>query len=219
MSRASNYLVLLPCDDACYRAPFSPLYLLLQLLGSAGWVNSSADLSPHPDYFTALLYKTLVGRRALRVTRVTGDAAAIKAASFHVWCAAATGGIALIFTNPSGDDVAVDISGVGVTAPRIEYTLTSSSAGYYDSLGRVGGGVPLTSTPFAPPASMSSDTAYLNGDALVVGEDGVLPMWPIPGKSVPAPTAAFVAPPYSYGIVVYLMGGSEAPAACTASVH
>jgi hypothetical protein len=37
-----------------------------QLAGPPGWVNDTAVLNPHPDYFTSVLWKQLMGRRALR---------------------------------------------------------------------------------------------------------------------------------------------------------
>ncbi len=60
------------------------------LFGPPGWINGSglvSPTSPHPDYFTALLWNKLMGKRVL-TSSVAGDATG--GFSAHVWCAAAT---------------------------------------------------------------------------------------------------------------------------------
>ena len=142
-----------------------------------------------------------MGRRALHVTRVAGDEPAVVAnATFHVWCATAAAGgaatITLAYTNPTGVAAAVSVADVA-DAPRVEYVLTATA-------------MPAPPGGAAPPASLTNDTAYLNGVLLTVGADGVLPAYPIPGRSVAAGGAAFVAPPWSLGFVTYV--GANAPA-------
>ena len=74
-----------------------------QLLGPPGWTNNSASLTPHPDYFTSVLFKNLMGRRALHVQKQSAE----PTASFHVWCsngaAAPAGAVTLAYINPTGE--------------------------------------------------------------------------------------------------------------------
>ena len=53
-----------------------------------------------------------------------------------------------------------------------------------------------------PPDTLFSDDTYLNGVLLGVGEeDGLLPVYPLPGVAKPA-GSEIVVPPYSYGFIV-----------------
>ena len=97
-------------------------------------------------------------------------------------------------------------------APRTEYVLTSTAAGYTEAMERLAKGTPLSGAVDAPPASLANDTVFLNGVLLAVGDDGVLPA--ISGKVVSDPGAPpFTVPPYSYGFAVLT---STKVAACTA---
>ena len=54
------------------------------------------------DYFTSVLFKNLMGRHVLHVTKQSAE----PAASFHVWCAAPAaaplGSVTVAFINPTG---------------------------------------------------------------------------------------------------------------------
>ena len=52
-----------------------------------------------------------------------------------------------------------------------------------------------------PPPSIFGDVSFLNGVQLAVNADGTLPVWPLPGVSVPAGQSAVEVPPWSYGFV------------------
>ncbi len=72
------------------------------LVGPPGWTNGTHEtLTPHPDYYTTLLWRQLVGQRVLQ-TNVSG---AVDYFFASAWCAAARapygagGSIVLAFTN------------------------------------------------------------------------------------------------------------------------
>jgi hypothetical protein len=142
-----------------------------------------------------------MGSVPLNVTSVTGDVAAN--VSVHLWCTATGNGVTMAFVNPTADDVAFTVNGVSQAA-RTEFVLTADASSY--------------STPSqehtwsrktdplrqeAPPPFLGNDTIFCNGERLVVTDDGLLPVAPIPGASVPAGASDFIAPSYSYGFVAY----------------
>jgi heparanase 1 len=107
------------------------------LFGPPGWTNGSglvSATSPHPDYFTALLWTRLMGTTVLN-NSVTGGAAGEFAA--HAWCAAdtapgaASGALTLAYVNAGNVSVSVSLTASDGTAmslsPRNEFFLTSQN--------------------------------------------------------------------------------------------
>ena len=190
-----------------------------QLAGPPGWTNGSTLLTPHPDWYTSVLFKQLIANTLLNTT-VTGDAAALAQVSVHAWCSGAAWwddeSMVLSWTNPTGADVTLDVVIPDTpAAPRMEFTLTSSAAGYSESHARVAAGRAATmASPLAPPASLTDDALFLNGARLQADENGVLP-WVNgavgAGRVVTDPSEPIIMPPFSYGFIQ--LPGS-APHAC-----
>jgi len=61
----------------------------------------------------------------------------------------------------------------------------------------------------APPPSLFDDVIYNNGERLTVDANGLLPQYPIPGKTVTS-AAPPVLPAYSYGFIVFPNAGVAA---------
>ena len=172
------------------------------LFGPPGWTNGSGLVPPHPDYFTSLLWRKLMGRIVMS-NSLSGDTAALFTS--HVWCSADTapgagpGAVTLAYTNAYNTSVSVTLasaaSGVSYAAsPRSEFFLTGES---------------LTDNPvylnLPPGASPIERRAYL----LRVQQDGTLtPELQSPvGNLVTDPHAPLVVPPQSYGFVVLHAAG------------
>ncbi len=188
------------------------------LLGPPGWSGGGVPLgAPHPDYWTALLWKQLVGRRVLQSALGGGSgggssggggggggaapaaaAAAAAAAALlaevdaHVWCSSSSssgGGGGLVLT--------------------------------YFAMGVGEGGVTLQLPPGVPPAPRTeyvltapggdiyADGVLLNGVALQALDSGELQQWPLQGRRVAAGGSVTV-PQWSYGFLV--LEGASAPA-------
>lgn len=194
------------------------------LAGPPGWTNASVyggPPLPHPDYFTTLLFKGLVGNSVLNVT--VGEAQG--GLGVHAWCArqgasTTAGAVTLLFVNVQGEPVTLALSTSTSSSappmavvPRTEFILTA---------------VP-TSQPTSgePPAYLLSDELYLNSAAspLSLSPDGSPPAswsWPReagggggtaaypPGRTVTDPSQPVVLPPWAYGFVV--LHGAAAPA-------
>jgi hypothetical protein len=169
-----------------------------QLVGPPGWTNDTSTLTPHPDYYTSILWRQLMSSTALAVLNVTGPADAVGNVSLHVWCAAAggtgasSGAVVLAYGNPTPVNVtlasiALQDGGSGGAAepPSIEDLSAATDAG-------------------TPPTFLTNDAIYLNGALLTVGEDGSLPVYPIPGRPVGSGGggAGLLLPTYSYGFFV-----------------
>jgi len=146
------------------------------LAGPPGWVNSSMGaLNPHPDWYTLVLFKQLVGFMPLGSVSLSGDKGEINDLDPHVWCGSKKGTVVLVYSNGHGSDVHLtSVSGLTLT-PRTEYFLTAPS--------------------------MTADEIYLNGKKLTVGEDAMLPEYPVPGSV--STTTPIVLPASSYGFVVF----------------
>jgi hypothetical protein len=147
------------------------------LAGPPGWVNSSlnGELNPHPDWFTLILFKQLVGRMPLGNVSLEGDAAEIDDIDPHVWCGSKKGTVVFVYSNGHGTDINLtSVSDVMLT-PRTEYFLTAPS--------------------------MTADEIHLNGKLMTVGQDAMLPEYPIPGSV--STTTPIVIPSNSYGFVVF----------------
>jgi len=164
------------------------------LLGPPGWARGELG-DPHPDYFSALIFKQLVGRSVLK-SGFTSDAANVSEfVDVHVFCASGVGGgIVLTYFNMGQTAVEFSLPQLGAApVPREEFLLTSSA---------LPGG-----------ANITADEIYLNGERMAVNADGTLPAWPIRGRVAGDTAAAFVAPPWSYGAVSFPSAGAAACAA------
>ena len=172
------------------------------LFGPPGWTNGSGLVPPHPDYFTSLLWRKLMGRTVMS-NSLSGDTASLFTS--HVWCSADTapgagpGAVTLAYTNAYNTSVAVDLassaSGVPYAAfPRSEFFMTGES---------------LTDNPLylnVPPGASSIERrAYL----LRVQQDGSLTtelQSPV-GNLITDAHTPLVVPPQSYGFVVFHAAG------------
>lgn len=88
-----------------------------------------------------------------------------------MWCASelapgGTGGVVLAWVNLSPEDAPLSLPTDLAAAEAVEFTLTATAAG-------------------TTLADLQLDTSYLNGALLSVGDDGMLPQYPLPGKDVP----------------------------------
>lgn len=107
------------------------------LLGNPGWYNREIGgrLAPNPDYFTALLYRTLVGSQRLRVEVRGGSGSSDvgddgKEGELVAYAACAVGGgVVISFLNPGNTSVlmAVNVEGGGAkeSGPLDVYMLTA----------------------------------------------------------------------------------------------
>jgi len=147
------------------------------LAGPPGWVNSTFGvLQPHPDWFTMVLFKQLVGFMPLGNVTLSGDATEIADIDPHVWCGSKKGTVVFVYSNAhnTSDINLTSVSGLQLT-PRTEYLLTAPS--------------------------LEADEIHLNGKQMTVGTDAMLPEYPIPGRVVT--TTPLVLPRSSYGFVVF----------------
>jgi len=168
------------------------------LAGPPGWTHGSAEMRPHPDWFSTVLWKQLMGNTVLNFT-YTGD----PDVTIHAWCTppkfAKVGTITISYVIASPDTVTLNVPTLGSLVPRMEYTLTSSAEEYYAPRDHVE----------ALPATLFDDAIFLNGVRMTVDANGLLPQNPIQGKTVNAP-AAPVLLPYSYGFIVFPNAGVAA---------
>ena len=168
-----------------------------QLVGPAGWVAGGQDqLTPHPDYFTTILWKQLVGSRILH-TNVTGDVTAQGNFEGHFWCTAATapgglGHVVLAWSNSGASDITLTLPVALANLPATVYLLTNTASGSVYS-------------------ALQADQVFLNGKVLFVGDDGMLPEYPIPGET--GTYTSVNAGAYSYGFIVF--NGALQVAACS----
>jgi len=147
------------------------------LSGPPGWVNASLDgeLNPHPDWFTMVLFKQLVGFMPLGDVVLSGNGAEIDDLDPHVWCGSKKGTVVFVYANTHGSEIHLtSVSGLMLT-PRTEYFLTAPE--------------------------LTADEIHLNGKKMTVGNDAMLPEYPIPGNQ--ATTTPLVLPANSYGFVVF----------------
>jgi hypothetical protein len=146
------------------------------LAGPPGWVNSSLGaLNPHPDWFTMVLFKQLVGLMPLGNVSLSGTQAEINDIDPHVWCGSKKGTVVFVYSNAHSSDIHLtSVSGLSLT-PRTEYILTAPS--------------------------LTADEIHLNGKQMTVGTDAMLPEYPIPGKT--STSTPLVLTSNSYGFVVF----------------
>jgi len=162
------------------------------LLGPAGWARGPLG-APHPDFFTALLWKHAVGTVVLASNATSTDPGAAAGFDAHVWCAAAGGGVAVVsFVNLLGRAVALALPAAVASARRVEYVLTATAR--------------PADAP-APPPELFGNDVYLNGARLGVDAAGeVLPAWPLPGRDADGPIQV---PAWSYGLITLLDAGAH----------
>jgi hypothetical protein len=163
-----------------------------QLVGPPGWVVGSELLTPHPDYFTTLLWRQLVGDRVLATNFSSPRQPALQdGVELSVWCAApltspfGAGTVVLAYTVLVDTPVAVALPATLLGAASLRFSLT------------------------APGGDLASDVVLLNGAPLSLGPGGALTEYPIGGELAPAaPVVTLEA--LSYGFMAF-----EAPiAAC-----
>jgi hypothetical protein len=170
------------------------------LAGPPGWTNGS--LAPHPDWYTHVLWKQIMGSAALQAN-VSANVALSNSFAAHVWCTNSASGypigsVALAYVNFNDSDVTISMAGVAA-APRTEYVLTPTAEAFeLPVVQRL-----LKTNMGAPPPSLQNDQIYLNGQLLNVTADGLLPVYPVPGHVVSDPTQPIVVPAYSYGFFVF----------------
>ncbi len=192
-----------PGADACARTYQAHVLLFASLTcaltlyptlsaSAAGWDNSADDglPAPHPDWFTAVLWRQLVGSRVLSSTLSTNPASVNNTLAVHAWCAATSAGpvgsVVLLFINVAPAPVALSLSGALSPSPRVEFILS------------------------APSGNMTADAVLLNDTPLGVDGTGRLAAQPIPGKTVPAGGAGLSLPSQSYGFVVLQAAAASA---------
>lgn len=133
------------------------------------------ELNPHPDWYTYILFKQVVGLIPLGSVSVSGNTSEIDDIDPHVWCGSKKGTVVFIYSNAHPTDIHLtSVSGITIS-PRTEYFLTAPS--------------------------LDADEIYLNGVQMTVGTDALLPQYPIPGNVVS--TTPIVIPAMSYGFIVF----------------
>lgn len=128
------------------------------LVGGAYELLDKHTFQPNPDYYVALLWHRLMGRRVLGITQPT-EAALVRV---YAHCYGNddneqyAGSISVVAMNADASrETQIDLKGVRSLVPRQEYRLT---AGESDKVG-----------------SLHSQTVNLNGQPLIMTEDGILP--------------------------------------------
>ena len=175
------------CTHACLRLPISQ--------GPPGWTNGTHEtLTPHPDYFTTLLWRQLVGMTVLN-SSLTGNDTQFFASA---WCAGARapygagGSVVVVYANLADRVQSVELPPVLAAAKHSSFQLTPAAA---------------------PPTfdDLRSDAMFLNGALLYVLADGSLPTFPFPGVSA-GPHATLETAPYSYGFIIFATTATDVPA-------
>jgi len=175
------------------------------LAGPPGWTKGSAALRPHPDWFTTVLWKQLMGTSVLNF-KVAGDAEAVSNVTIHGWCSmlkyGKSGSVTIAFVVGWANAVTLTVPTLTSLTPRTEYILTSSAQEYNapPAFGR--------NPNEALPTSLFDDAIFLNGVRMTVDDKGLLPQFPIPGKTVTS--GDLVLPAYSYGYIVFPDAGVAA---------
>jgi len=147
------------------------------LAGPPGWYNSTIGgvLNPHPDWYTMVLFKQLVGFMPLGNVSLSGTKAEIDDIDPHVWCGSKKGTVVLIYSNLHAAEVHLTaINGITIS-PRTEFILTAPN--------------------------LTDDEIHLNGNKMTVDNNGILPQYPIPGRDTSG--TPIVLPTNSYGFIVF----------------
>eukprot|EP00041_Stephanoeca_diplocostata_P023548 m.580439 g.580439 ORF g.580439 m.580439 type:complete len:563 (+) comp22323_c0_seq3:70-1758(+) len=159
------------------------------LLEGGSEVESTGTYAVSTDYYVAVLYKRLVGEKVLPVTIsswIGGDGATV-----YAFCGAVphlpAGSVVYVITNPTTDEVHVQVSGEA-SGTRQEYILTAGNS------------------PGGNSTLMHSPTVRLNGDILPLfpGDTDFPPLDPRQYTTEDKQQAQqiVVMPPLSYGFVV-----------------
>jgi heparanase 1 len=138
------------------------------LVGGAYELLDKHTFQPNPDYYIALLWTRLMGRRVIGVTQ-PGPDTSTPLVRAYAHCSsegdeegggAPAGSIAVAIINADSSATArVDLRGLTQLAPRQEYRLTAPAA--------AGGG--------STESQLHSRSVALNGKTLDMAEDGSLP--------------------------------------------
>ena len=176
----------------CVKRPgaFGTFILIMTCAPSlAGWVDAKSNglPTPHPDWFTAVLWRQFVGSTVLSVSTATTPKVNSTLA-VHAWCsnkmAAPAGSVTLVYINVASTPVSLALGGGLATLPRTEFIMT------------------------APGGDLTADGALLNGVLLSVDGAGKLPAQPIPG--VAGAGTLITLPSESYGYIVLPGAGAAA---------
>jgi len=172
------------------------------LAGPPGWVKGSAELTPHPDWYSTILWKQLMGNSVLNFTW-TGTADVESNLTMHAWCTptkvSKPGSVTISYVVGWSNAVTLNVPTLSSLMPRTEYILTSSAAEYHS---------PQYSMDALPP-TLFNDAIFLNGVRMTVDATGRLPQYPIQGKTVNTADAPLL-PAYSYGFIVFPEAGVAA---------
>ena len=94
-----------------------------ELVGIPGWINATQDgpALPHPDWFTTVLWKQIMGNSILNVTSITGAGASN--VTIHTFCTSTTAGmprgsISLGIVNAALKPIEIQVSGMTSLVPR-----------------------------------------------------------------------------------------------------
>lgn len=144
-----------------------------QQISADGYGLLDKALVPHPDFFTAVLYKRLVGATVLNTSVTDNGNPQESYVRIYAHCSRTpTAGVALVFLNLLGEAVSVRLPAAMAEGPRKEWHLTAPA--------------------------LSSKVMSLNGVPLqLVNEQ--LP--PFPSRSMPSSDRLLIGP-YSYGFAV-----------------
>lgn len=162
--------------------------------GNYTMIGVNDGFVPRPDYYTGLLFKRLMGSTVL--TSYQNEPAVmpyLPAIRGYIHCTPgmeATGGATFAYVNTdAAKSFLIDLAGLNIdgsafnATQRVEYVLSTGGMG-----------------PPGPHQSfLSSLRIKLNGEILALNEDDTLP--PLAGKAVSG--GHFVAPPRTYGFVVF----------------
>jgi len=175
------------------------------LFGPPGWTNGTGLTPPHADYFTALLWRRLMGKVVLSST-LSGDSSSLFTA--HVWCSAAgaPGAVTLAYTNAYEVPVSITLggeSGAYALTPRSEFFLSGDE---------------LTDYPIYLNAEQGASKAERDAARLRVNRDGSLPRGLVtPEGRLVSDATGLVVPALSYGyVVLHAAGVAVCPAAAAA---
>lgn len=169
------------------------------LAGLPGWTNGT--LTPHPDYFTSVLWQQIVQKGMLNISWSSSYQDNF---GIHASCANSQyygkGSIVLSYVNTGSNDVQLNFNQNSITqSSRTQFILASQAA--FETM-RKKNKRDDDQIHNSPPSSLTDDTIFLNGALLTVNNDGVLPQYPLPGQTVPASTPVTL-PAYTYGFMVF----------------
>ena len=161
-----------------------------------------------------------MGRAILANVTVNGTSVVVTGgapnASVQVWCTntaandgSSSGAVTMAVVNAASVAQAFSAPSIAALTPRVEYVLTATKEMYthHREAGEGGGGGGPHPHPHPHqqlPDELWNDAIYLNGARMTVSGQGVLPAYPIQGKTIHAGgEESFVFPPWSYGFIVF----------------